>query len=206
MVFRIDELNSMHIDVLKEIGNVGAGNAVTALAKMLNKRIEMNVPEVKILEFREVSDILGGAEIPVIGVLLNVSGDLTGSIMFIFEINAAREIVSLLIGSQNCETEEFSELEISAIKEVGNILAGSYLSALFELTGLKTVSSVPYIAIDMAGAILSVPAIEFGKSGDKVLYIATEFSDGDTKVKGDFFLVLDVDSFETLLKVLGVVN
>jgi len=206
MSISINDLNSMHIDVLKEIGNIGAGNAATALAKMLNKRIDMEVPKVKILEFKDVNEILGGAEILVVGILLRITGDLSGYIMFILEYNAAHLLVNILMGKPSSDLNEFSELEASALKEIGNILAGSYISALSSLTNLKISPSVPDMAVDMAGAILSVPAIEFGKVGDTVLYIETEFSEGSAKVIGDFFLIPDVESYDVLLKALGVIN
>jgi len=206
VTINFNNLSNMHIDVLREIGNIGAGNAVTALAKMLNKKVDMEVPKVKILDFREVNDILGSAEITVVGILLNVQGDLTGSIMFILSLDAAHVLVNMLMGKPLDDSSEFNEIEISALKEIGNILAGSYLSALSSLTNLKIMPSVPDIAVDMAGAILSVPAIEFGKVGDSVLYIETEFSEGSTRVIGDFFLVPDIDSYEILLKALGVMS
>lgn len=205
MVTDINDLNNMHLDVLREIGNIGAGNAATALAKLLNRKIDMDVPRAKILEFKEVNEILGGAELPVVGILLKVTGDLTGNIMFILQQNAAAMLVNMLMGRPLDHVQsEFSDIEISALKEIGNILAGSYLSSLSALTNLKIISSVPDLAIDMAGAILSVPAIEFGKVGDTVLYIETEFSEGATKVVGDFFLVPDYDTYDILLKALGV--
>ncbi len=204
MVQGIDDLNNLQIDVLKEIGNIGAGNAATALAKMLNRKVDMEVPRVKIMEFWDVSETLGSAESIVAGILLKVAGDLTGNIMFILQLKDAALLVDMLMGRQSGELHEFSELEVSALKEIGNILAGSYLSALSALTNLKIKPSVPELAIDMAGAILSVPAIEFGKVGDTVLYIETEFSDGDEKVVGDFFLVPDVETYDILLKALGV--
>lgn len=204
MVKGIDDLNNLQIDVLREIGNIGAGNAATALAKMLNRKVDMDVPRVKIMEFKDVSETLGSAESIVAGILLKVEGDLTGNIMFILQLKDATLLVDMLMGRQTVEFHEFSELEISALKEIGNILAGSYLSALSTLTNLKIKPSVPDMAIDMAGAILSVPAIEFGKVGDTVLYIETEFSDGDEKVVGDFFLVPDVETYDILLKALGV--
>ncbi len=206
MALSLNDLNNLQLDVLREIGNIGAGNAATALAKMLNKKIDMDVPKVKILEFKEVNDILGGADKQVIGILLSVTGDLTGNIMFILDYKAARVLVNILMGLPAEEDSEFSEMELSALKEIGNILSGSYLSALSTLTNLSIMPSIPDIAIDMAGAILSVPAIEFGKVGDTVLYIETEFSEGSTKVVGDFFLVPDVDSYDTLLKALGVIS
>lgn len=206
MVKGIDELSNMQLDVLREIGNIGAGNAATALAKMLNRKVDMDVPRAKILEFKEVSETLGGAELPVVGILLKVNGDLTGNIMFILQQNAAAMLVNMLMGRPIDVIEEFSELDISALKEIGNILAGSYLSALSALTNLKILPSVPDLAIDMAGAILSVPAIQFGKVGDTVLYIETEFSEGNEKVVGDFFLVPDLETYDVLLKALGVIE
>ncbi len=206
MPLNIDDLNKLQIDVLREIGNIGAGNAATALAKMLNKKVDMEVPKVKILEFMEVTDILGEPETPVIGILFRVTGDLTGDIMFILEYNAAKVLVNILLGNPADNCSEFSELELSALKEIGNILSGSYLSALSTLTNLKLLPSVPDMAIDMAGAILSVPAIQFGKVGDTVLYIETEFTEGSTKVVGDFFLIPDTSSYEILLNALGVIG
>lgn len=206
MVSGIDELSNIELDVLREIGNIGSGNAATALAKMLNRKVNMDVPRAKILEFNEVSDMLGGAELPVVGILLKMAGDLKGNIMFILQQQAARMLVNMLMGKNAEAEEEYTEIEISALKEIGNILAGSYLSALSVLTNLKIMPSIPDMAIDMAGAILSVPAIEFGKVGDTVLYIETEFSDGTEKVVGDFFLVPDIDTYDVLLKALGVIG
>lgn len=208
MAVNIDDLNNLHMDVLREIGNIGAGNAATALAKMLNKKVDMDVPKVKVLLFKEVNEILGGAEKLVVGLLLKVTGDLTGSIMFILDSQAAHVLVNILMGNslEGVNIEDFSDIELSALKEIGNILAGSYLSSLSTLTGLSIMPSVPDIAIDMAGAIVSVPAIEFGKLGDSVLYIETEFFEGSTKVVGDFFLIPDIDSYEVLLRALGVVS
>lgn len=206
MVINIGDLNNIQIDVLKEIGNIGAGNAATALAKMLNKKVDMDVPKVKILEFKDVNEVLGGAEVLVVGILLRVTGDLTGYMMFMLDYAAAHILVNILLGKPVEENGAFDEIEVSALKEVGNILTGSYLSALSTLTNLNIMPSVPDMAIDMAGAIVSVPAIEFGKVGDSILYIETEFSEGSTRVVGDFLLIPDLESYDVLLKALGVIN
>ncbi|EMS71564.1 chemotaxis protein CheC [Ruminiclostridium cellobioparum] len=205
MAISFDELSNIQMDVLKEIGNIGAGNAVTSLAKMIDKKVDMAVPKVKIMGFDKVSQMLGGEEIIVVGILLSVTGDMTGIMMFVLDNYAARQLVNILLGSDSTSLE-FDEMELSALKEIGNILTGSYLNALAGLTNLKILPSIPELAIDMAGAILSVPAIEFGKVGDSVLYIETEFSEGITKVFGDFLLIPDVDSYEVLLKALGVIE
>lgn len=201
----INDINSFHLDVLREIGNIGAGNAATALAKMLDKKIDMKVPQIRVMKFTEVSDVLGGAETEVAGILLGVNGDITGNILFILDLQSVQLLVNILMGKDIHDAIEFDEMTCSALKEIGNILSGSYLGALSNLTNLRIMPDVPGLAIDMAGAILSVPAIEFGKNSDTVLYIENEFSYGADSVIGDFFLVPDEVSYGRLLRALGVV-
>jgi chemotaxis protein CheC len=200
----INNINSFHLDVLKEIGNIGAGNAATALGKMLDKKIDMKVPQIRVMKFSEVSDVLGGAETEVAGILLGVNGDITGNILFVLDLISARRLVNMVMGKPINNEIEFDVMACSALQEIGNILAGSYLSSLSNLTNLRILSDIPGLAIDMAGAILSVPAIEFGKSSDTVLYIETEFTYGIDSVIGDFFLVPDEISYVRLLNALGV--
>ncbi|NLK97243.1 chemotaxis protein CheC [Defluviitalea saccharophila] len=200
----IDKLNTLHLDVLREIGNIGAGNATTALAKMLNKKVDMGVPKVNILELKNVADILGGPENLVVGILLDVSGEINGMMMFVLEQQSAHVLVNILMEREIHDISEFTELDISALQEIGNILTGSYLSSLAALTKLTIIPSIPQMAFDMAGAILSVPAIEFGKVGDRVLFIETEFAEGIDHVTGYFILIPDIGSFEKILTSLGV--
>lgn len=202
--FEPNALNSFQLDVLKEIGNIGAGNAATALAKMLDKKIDMNVPQIKIMQFSEVSDVLGGAEAVVAGILLGIRGDINGSMMFILDSESSKLLVNILMGRTANSDIEYDELTCSALKEIGNILAGSYLSALSNLTNLRIMPGVPDLAVDMAGAILSVPAIEFAKDSDAVLFIENEFTDGIDSVIGDLFLIPDKLSYRRLLHSLGV--
>lgn len=201
----LNEINSIQYDVLKEIGNIGAGNATTALSQMINKRVNMKVPKVDLLEFKELSDIVGGAEKPVVGILFTLDGNINGMMMFMMDLEASRHLVNLLLGeSYLSETGEFSEMEKSALNEIGNIIAGAYLSSLSALTNLTITSSIPYMAIDMAGAILSVPAIEFGKIGDKALLIETEFGDDIRAVNGYFILIPTIESYSAILSSLGL--
>lgn len=201
----IEDMNSIQLDVLKEVGNIGAGNAATALAKMLNKKIDMNVPKVDICEFKEVPELLGGAEKPVSGIYFHVGGDLTGNILFMLPIKSSKLLTNMLMGKQD-DSEILDEIDKSALQEIGNILAGSYISSLTTLTGLNMKISIPSLTIDMAGAILSVPIIQYGQVGDKVLLIETEFHEGQEDIKGFFFLIPDIESFEVLLKSLGVLE
>lgn len=199
-----DNLDEMHLDILREIGNIGAGNATTALSQLINAKIDMGVPVVKILEFKELAEVLGGEENPIVGILLGLEGDAGGMIMFILEQKAAHNLVNILMGKDINKFENFTEMDLSALKEIGNIITGAYLSSLSSLTNLNIVATIPYMAIDMAGAILSVPAIEFGKVGDKALLIQTGFGTDNEPVFGYFILIPDPPSYAKIFSSLGI--
>ena len=197
-----DEMSQEYFDILREIGNIGAGNATTALAQMLQCKVDMSVPKVGLLEFKEVGAAMGGEEQIMAGICLGVEGDITGSIMFLLEKNSARFLVSKLMGME-MEGEEFSEMEFSALKEVGNIITGAYLNSLSSLTNLKIYPTIPDVAVDMAGAIMSVPAIQFGAIGDRMLLIQTQFFD-EVAIDGYFILIPDMESYSKILSALGM--
>ena len=198
----LEVMSETYYDVLKELGNIGAGNATTALATMLGCKIDMKVPQVRLLEFKEVGSAIGGEEQIMTGVYLAVEGDITGSIMFLLPTEAARHLIGKLMGMAP-EGDTFSEMELSALKEIGNIITGSYRNSLSTMTNLTILPSVPELAIDMAGAILSVPAIEFGTMGDNILLIETQFTD-DQDMSGYFILVPDLESYGKILGSLGI--
>ncbi|MDO4303092.1 MAG: chemotaxis protein CheC [Bacillota bacterium] len=205
----MEQLTNQYFDVLKELGNIGAGNATTALAQMINCKVDMSVPQVRLLEFKELGEIVGGEDQIMVGIYLQVEGDIEGSIMFILSKSAAAHLVNKLmcgmlgIDEESADDYQFGEMECSAIKEVGNIITGAYLNALSGLTNMKIYPSIPQLGIDMAGALLSVPAIEFGVLGDKILLIQTKFSD-DVELDGYFILLPDMNSYEKILTSLGV--
>ena len=189
----LDTLTDMQFDVLKEIGNIGAGNATTALSQMINMKIDMNVPKVALVPLSDISGIIGSEEMVIVGIMLGMEGDITGTMMFLLKVDSAHRIVNLLMGTDSAPDADFGEMEYSALGEIGNIIAGSYLSALSSLTGLKIV----------AGAILSVPAIEYGKIGDKVLFIETQLGEDDF-LNGYIVMVPEVDSYGKILTSLGI--
>lgn len=199
----LEEMSQQYYDVLKEIGNIGAGNAMTALSQLLNCKVDMKVPQVKLLEFKDMSAMVGGEEQIMVGVFLGVEGDISGSIMFLIELEAAKHLIGKLMGMSIGEGE-FSEMEVSAMKEVSNIITGAYLNSLSTLTNLMIYPTVPYLSVDMAGAILSVPAIQFGSVGDKILLIQSQFSD-DIDIDGYFVLMPDLESYDKILHSLGIV-
>ena len=199
-----ESMDDIEFDVLTEIGNIGAGNATTALSQLINARIDMRVPKVELLTFAELAEVIGGAETLVAGILLSLEGDIQGSMLFILESNAARLLVQQLMGCKDDSTEQFTEMETSALQEIGHIISGAYLSAISSLTNMLITASVPSLAFDMAGAILSVPAIEFGKLGDKALLIESQFKDMDVDISGYFILIPTLDSYSKILESLGL--
>lgn len=196
------KVTTEYYDILKELGNIGAGNATTALAQMLQAKVDMEVPQVRLLDFKDVGAAMGGEEQMVVGIYLAVEGDITGSIMFVLEQHAGRALVSKLMGTPPAEGE-FNEMEISAMKEIGNIITGAYLNSIAMMTNLKILPSVPDLSIDMLNAILSVPAIEFGIMGDQILLIQTVFTD-DVDLNGYFILMPDLESYSKMLGALGI--
>lgn len=199
----IEGINDVVLDVLKELGNIGSGNAATALATMISKKVGMNVPQTKILDFRDVPSILGGEEVPVFGIYFEMTGEIIGNIMFVLSLKSAKNLTNILFDRES-KSMKLDEMDISALSEIGNILASSYINSLSALTGLKLTISIPSIAKDMAGAILSVPAIQYGYIADHVLFVETQFQEGENKVSGNLFMIPEVDSFEKLLESLGV--
>lgn len=200
-----EDLSGMQIDALKEIGNVGAGNAATALAQMINSKIDMSVPRVNILPFSDVANLLGGADRHVVGIYLAVSGSARAKILFILPVEQARVLVNMLMGKNLEETTaEFTDMDMSALMELGNIISATYLNAMSMFTSLEFVPSVPALGIDMAGALLDAVLAEFGEVADHVLMLETKFKKEDYNIVGEFFLLPEPGALNTILSALGV--
>lgn len=203
----LNQLNDIQYDVLREIGNIGAGNATTALSQMLNQKMDMSVPKVALVPFNEISDVMGSEDQTVVGIMLGFEGDVGGMMMFLFDTKSAHHLVNTLMMRDKEdgveEGAEFSDMDMSALNEIGNIVSGSYLTAISKLTNLKMISTVPEMTIDMIGALLSVPASEFGKYGDKLLLIQSQFGELDF-VNGYFLMIPELNSYDKLLESLGV--
>lgn len=193
------ELGFIEYDFLKELGNVGAGNATTSLSILLDSKLSIGLPIVSIFEFEELANMLGGLENVVVAVISEVQGDLNGMMLFALEADKARNLVNILVDKdqQGCDGC-FSDMELSAMREIGNILNGTYLTALESLTNLKIKANPPETCVDMAGAILNVPAIEFGISGDKALVIQAMFKDNDSSISGYIMLISEAHSYDKL--------
>lgn len=201
---KYEDLNAMQIDVLREVGNIGSGNATTALSSMVGKMIDIEVPRVEVLDFNDAINAVGGPEKVIAGILIRINGDVEGMIMFLFEQNLISLIVKTFFGTEPKDIFSLNEAEISALNEMGNIMAGSYVNAIAQLAGMTIDVEVPVMTIDMLGAIMSVPAIEMGEMGDKLLFIDNNMVIDSTSIQSKMLLLPTIDSLDHLLGKLGV--
>ena len=196
-----------HLDILKEIGSMGTAHAATALSKMVNKKVTMPVPNVSWLEFQDVANLVGGPENVLVGILVSLSGNIQGMMMQLMNVDAAHNMAELVTGMKPEESGDmyfFDEMQTSVIQEVGNIMLSSYLGSLAGLTNSQIKPSIPYMCVDMANSILSVPAIEFGRMADKMLFIESSIEIENIEFSGNFVLVPNLHSFYRILRALGV--
>jgi len=198
------ELNEMHIDVLKEIGNIGAGNAATSLSQMLSKRIDMNVPEVKLLNYDDIIESIGGAENVVVGILVSFDGEIDGIILFLLKKEFVHLILNSLLGTELHSFEEISEMEMSALSEIGNIMVSSYVNSISSLTNMKIDITVPSLNIDMSGALLDAVTAEFSEAADKVIFIKEKYFCQDETVYSHMLLLPSTTSLKILLQRFGI--
>jgi len=198
------KLTDLQLDALREIGTIGAGNAATGLSKMLNKRISISVPSTKVVNLEKVPELLGGAESLVAAVYFQVTGPFLGSILLIFPLKEALKLVDMLLGRKNGETQILDEFSSSALKELGNISAGSYLSALSEVVKMRLMHSIPGLATDMLQAVLDGVLIKLALEAENALVVDTEFKVEENKVQGHFLFLPAPEGLEVVLEKLGV--
>ncbi|MGV2941130.1 chemotaxis protein CheC [Mesobacillus sp. LC4] len=206
----LKSISEIHLDILKEVGNIGAGHAATALSTLLNTKIDMKVPRVRVVSFDEVMELAGGADNVVASVFLRIEGDAPGSMFFILPLPQAEKYIGQLIKKQSFSfsEEQENELALSALQELGNILSGSYLSSLSDFTQLSLYPSVPALSIDMVGAVISFGLLELSQVSDYAIVIDTALDEEDAQmpdsVNGHFFLLPDPESFHIIFSALGV--
>ncbi|MGN0577333.1 MAG: chemotaxis protein CheC [Ruminiclostridium sp.] len=201
---RYEDLNDMQLDVLKEIGNIGSGNATTALSAMIGKMVDIEVPRVQFLNFQDAIDAAGGAEKNIAGVLVRINGDIDGMILFLFEFALIDYILGNLFGKKIENIDQLDDIDRSALKEIGNIMASSYVNAIAQLAGMNIFVDIPELAVDMLGAIVSVPAVEVGEISDKLLFIDNNMIIDKVNVTSKILLVPSVSSLGHIMTNLGV--
>lgn len=205
----IEKVNLLQLDILKEIGNIGAGNAATALSAILNRKIDMNVPNARVVSFDEMMEMAGGADHVVASVFLRIEGDVSGSMFFILSLQVAEYLIRQMTGDGTflIDSTPYTELALSCLLKLGNILSGSYLSSLSDFTRLNIYPSVPSLSIDMVGAIISYGLLELSQVSDTAIVIDTVLEKDQhfaESIDGHFFLLPDPGFFDTIFSALGV--
>ncbi|MBK5240374.1 chemotaxis protein CheC [Clostridium sp.] len=194
------KLSPMQLDVLQEVGNIGVGNAATSLSRLLNQKVDMTVPSVNIIPFDDIFSKIGVEEV-VIGVIVRVLGDIPGNILYTLDKETALKFISVLMGEKQ---KEITEIGSSALCEIGNIISSSFMNAIAKLTNLVLTPSVPAVALDMMGAILSTTFIEAGQFDEYILDLETQFLQENKKISGHFYYIPMPGSLEKILNSLGV--
>ncbi|MEW5764426.1 MAG: chemotaxis protein CheC [Acidobacteriota bacterium] len=194
----LSEIEPQDLDALREVSNIGAGHAVTALHQMTHRIITLEVPHVRLVPFSRVVEALGGPEEEVVGLFFRIFGGSRGNMLVVMPRQAADRLLSALFNGQRA-TKPFGDMEISALKEVGNILTSSYLNAIGSLLSIPLIPSIPAFSLDMAQAVVDLLLIELAEVTSKALVIQTEFSTRDRSFAGHFFLLPDPVSIETIL-------
>lgn len=199
-----DELNSLEMDTLREIGSIGTGNAATALSGMLGCPVHITLPEVRIMGFNEAIEWIGGAEPVTAGVLVHISGQMNGIMLAVQPLDFINLILDRMLSDSIVGYEQLDELRRSAMVEVGNIMISTFINALCNMAELKLDLTVPSMTVDMQGAILTVPMAEYGGQSDYLMTIGGNFSCDGEEMPCRLILSPDVRSLNFLLRKLGV--
>jgi len=198
------DLGPRQLDGLREVANIGAGHAATALSQMIDQRVLISVPAIRVVQLEEVPELIGAPEQVVSAVMMKLIGDVTGRTVQLFPGPTASAMVGALLGRNGLHfPDDFAENEQSALKEVSNILVGAYINALSEFMGMMLIMSPPAIAIDTASAVLTTSYLNIGAEEDYVFCVNTELLIGNAKDLGSHFLLVPDDaSLRAMLKAL----
>ena len=201
-----DELNHLELDTLREIGSIGTGNAATALSQMLKRQVRITMPEVRIMGYNEAIEWIGGPEEITAGVLVHLSGQISGIMLSVQPIEFVNLVLESVMDKGITNYEQLSELEHSALIEVGNIMISTFINALSGLADVNIDLTVPAYTVDMQGAILAVPMAEYGGQSDYIMTIGGNFVCDNRQVPCRLLLSPDIRSLNVLLRKLGVSN
>lgn len=199
-----DQLNSLELDTLREIGSIGTGNAATALSSLLGKEVRITTPEVRIMGYNEAIEWIGGPEEITAGVLVKLGGQINGIMLSVQKLEFVNLVLETMLGKTVTDYSQLETMEASALVEVGNIMISTFINALSGLAGLSVSLTVPCFAVDMQGAILTVPMAEYGGQSDHIMTIGGTFICDNRQMPCRLLLSPDIRSLNFLLRKLGV--
>lgn len=199
-----NELSSMELDTLKEIGSIGTGNAATSLSALIGQEVRIRMPEVRIMGYNEAIEWIGGPEEITAGVLVGMSGQISGIMLSVQQLEFVNLVLESMLGKSVEDYSQLQELEGSALIEVGNIMISTFINALSGLAGIEIELTVPAFTVDMQGAIMAVPMAEYGGQSDYIMTIGGNFVCGGKEIPCRLLLSPDIRSLNFLLRKLGV--
>lgn len=199
-----DDLTSLELDTLREIGSMGTGNAATALSQLLNREVRITLPEVRIMGYNEAIEWIGGPEEITAGVLVKLSGQLNGIMLSVQQLEFVNLVLDSVLKQQIKDYSELKEMENSALVEVGNIMISTFINALSSLADMDVKLTVPAFTVDMQGAILAVPMAEYGGQSDYIMTIGGNFVCDHKQVPCRLLMSPDLRSLNALFRKLGV--
>ncbi len=200
----MNELNEMHVSVLTEIGNIGSGNAATALASLLNTFVDIEIPNIHLPNFEDVPKFLGGADNMALGLTVNLTGDIQGMMLEIIQKDFANRLINTFYEKEISSLSDISEMDLSVVREMGNITTAAYVNSIAKMTNTFINITPPKDYIDTVGNILSLPEQQIHEVGRKVLFIDERFRIADTQIQSSMILILEVNSMDVLLTKLGI--
>ncbi len=196
---RYEDMDDMSKDMMKEIGSIGTGNAATALSSLLGIEVKMSIPEVQILGYNESVYVLGHPEEMVSGVLVEMSGEVSGIMLFVMKMEFINSVLTHVLQKTVTDYSELGEMEMSALTEVGNIIISNYILSLSKLADMDISLSVPGFAINMLGAIMTVPMAELGYESNKLMMIRGKCVIGGEHVESNLLMLPDIHSLNFLM-------
>ena len=199
-----DQLSSLELDTLKEIGSIGTGNAATSLSALIGMPVRIQTPEVRIMGYKEAIEWIGGPEEITAGVLVGMDGQISGIMLSVQQLEFVNLVLETMLGKTVKDYMELQELESSALTEVGNIMISTFINALSGLAGIDIELTVPAFTVDMQGAIMAVPMAEYGGQSDYIMTIGGDFICNGKKIPCRLLLSPDIRSLNFLLRKLGV--
>jgi len=199
-----DELNFLELDALTEVGSIGTGNAATSLSDLIGKPVRIRQPEVRIMEYNEAIEWIGGPEPITAGVLVGMSGQLSGIMLSVQQLEFVNLVLESMMDTRINDYSELDEFGRSALTEVGNIMISTFINALSGLTDLEIDLTVPGFTVDMQGAIMTVPMAEYGGQSNYIMTIGGTFICNGKEIPCRLLLSPDIRSLNFLLRRLGV--
>lgn len=200
----LNELDAMHLDVLREIGNIGSGNAATSLSSMLNTTVEIEVPTISLINYENVSQYLGGKDREVIGLALGLEADIEGVMLHVVQPKFAARIINAFYPKEIQGLNDINDMDLSAVKETSNITTAAYVNSLAAMTNTFINITPPLEYLDTVENVLKNASDRFDAIGNQVIYIDENLFLGDTQVNSSMILILQMDSLKKLFDKLGI--